>query len=76
MAQRTRRRKGGSGIKINPANKGKTRATTKKNKTGKLSIPDLKRQKARAVSTKRKQQLQFAILVRQGKFGGGGGKRR
>lgn len=58
-----------SGIKINRRNRGKTRAKTKKNRNGKLSIKDLQRRKKNATG-KNKQRIVFALNVRQGKIGG------
>ncbi len=64
MAKRT-----GSGIRINPANRGKLRKTTGTKKGQKVPIAKLKRLKRSKNPTTRKRAT-FALNVRQGKIGG------
>lgn len=64
-----------SGIRINPANKGKLRKTAGAKRGRKVPISTLRRLK-RSSNPKTRQRATFALNVRQGKIGGGRRRRR
>lgn len=70
MARRRR-----SGIRINPANKGKMRRTAGAKRGRKIPIATLRRLK-RSRNPLTRRRATFALNVRQGKIGGGRRRRR
>ncbi len=66
---KSRRRKGGSGIRIKPANRGKLRKSAKTKKGKKIPVKKLQQMK-RSKNPKTRKRATFALNARKWKKGG------